>query len=480
MLVLGQSFLSKFVAAAAGVGLARLLVPRDFGLYAIAAFITTGFSMIADIGLGAALIQQPDDPTPDDLGTTFGVQLGLALLLAVAGFVAAIPLASAYHLQTAEVWLIRAMLFTLLASAIRTVPALLLERDLLYGRLAAVETAEAIVFSITAVAGAWLHMGVWSFAIATVVRGVVGNLALYTMSSWRPRLAWSVTSLRRLAGFGVLYQLQTALGFAKDAMIPTFVAIFAGAVAVGYVSWAFSLAMLPLPVALVLGRISLPAFSRASTDRVLLVSMVERSIRLSAIAFLPLSCLLIAAAPELIHYVYSDKWLPALPSVYLFSVSFWAGPLLGASFFSLFYASGHAKVPLYFTLLYTVLDWTIGIPLVRWLGFTGVALRTVAVAYLTLPLLLWQVRKIAPIRATRQVVRPALLASLAGVVEFLLLRILPGSLLSLVAAGIFAALIYIATISVAERGIIVLAGQKLVPLRMQPALRWYLRPTAQV
>jgi teichuronic acid exporter len=471
--LLVRSGVIKLAGVVGGVILARALSPGQFGIYAIAAFCVAFAAMFADVGLGGAIIQQRHAPTRGELRTVFTLQVGLAAVLVGIGMIVAGPIAAAYHLPTADAWLLRALIATLLPMAARTVPAVLLERDLRYGRLGTVEAVEAITFQATAVGCALAGLGVWSFVWATVARGVVGLVVLYSLSPWRPSFGFDSGVARRLTAFGLPFQGQGVLSFVKDAMTPTIVAVVAGASAVGYVNWAYALATVPLLVTTSVWQVTFPAFARAAHDPALLARMVERAIRLGAIVMLPISFSIMALAPQIIHLVFTAKWDPALPSVYLFSASLWAGPLLGATFFSLFYAAGRPRYGLWFTILYGVLDWGLGVPLLLWLGFNGIAVRTVVVAFITLPLLLRAARSIVPVRPLRQVIRPALVAAPCALLEIAVVHALPQGFAGLIAAALVGAVAYVVAIAAVEREVIRPVLRAVLPQRLLTPLGWY-------
>lgn len=463
--LLGRSLFVRLVAILGGVLLARVLSPREFGLYAVVAFIVAFLTNFSDVGLGAALIQQPAVPSRRELETTFTLQLLLVTCLVVVGFLLASPISAAYHLSAGGVWLIRVLLLSLPIGLLRSIPAVLLERDLRYSRLSVIESVEALSFQLVAVGLALARFGVWSFVWAALVRAIAGVLTAYFVAPWRPGISFSPAVAGRLLRFGVPYQAQGVLSFTKDAMTPTFVGLLVGAAAVGYVNWAFGLAALPLAVTESVWRVTFPAFARAQQNRELLCSLIERTVRLSAILFLPLSILLLPAAPDLVHYIYTDKWAPALPAFYLFSISLWTGPLLGSTVFSAFYATGRARFALYFTVLYGVLDWGIGIPLVLLFGFTGIAVRAVIVAYGTLPLLLIALQRIVPVRVLPQIVRPLVAAMGAAALEWLFLHILPPGLPTLACSGSIAALFYAVSMALWERRLLSAVVHGVLPVR---------------
>src|SRR6266850_5161209 len=64
------------------VSLSRLLTPQDFGVYAIASFITVTFAGVMEVGLAAALIQRKTEATNEEYQTLFSLQiLGISILV---------------------------------------------------------------------------------------------------------------------------------------------------------------------------------------------------------------------------------------------------------------------------------------------------------------------------------------------------------------------------------------------------------------
>lgn len=472
-LLASQTVVTGVITALGGILLARLLTPKEFGVYAIVAFVATFFSLFSDVGLGAAIIQQRKYPTREELTTVFTLQMVLSGSLVVAAVAAANPISLAYHLPPGGVWLIRVLLLSIPIGMVRSVPSILLERDLSYGRLSVIESTEALSFQVVAVILAYAQFGVWSFVWATVARAVLGVIVAYVMAPWWPGFGLSRGTASRFLRFGLPYQLQRTLMFARNSLTPSVVAVLAGAAAVGYVNWALALAATPLVITNIVWRVTFPAFSRAQDDPVLLRTMIERSIRLSAIAFLPASCLLMAAAPQIVRYIYLDKWTPALAIFYLFSVSNWTAPLTGI-FSSAIYSAGRPRVNLYLTILGGILDWAIGVPLVLTMGFGGVGVRSVLVTYLTLPIIVIATRRVVlPTDALRQVARAAIAAVSASFLEFILLRVLPPGVVELLAAGVASAIFYLTLIAVLERRVLGDILHQVLPMGMQPAFAWY-------
>ena len=75
--------------------LARILVPEDFGVVAVAMVFTTFFSLLSDMGLGAGIIQNKE-LSREDIGSIFAFSLRLGLILMGAFALFSFPMAHFY------------------------------------------------------------------------------------------------------------------------------------------------------------------------------------------------------------------------------------------------------------------------------------------------------------------------------------------------------------------------------------------------
>jgi O-antigen/teichoic acid export membrane protein len=368
-----RQVLTKLIFFVANIALARLLVPKIFGVYAIVSFIVQFFSIFGEVGLGAALIQRKDQLEEFELSSIFWFQQAVAWCMAIILMLAAPLLVTFYpSLPSVGVWLVRAMAVSLVVSSLKSVSVLQLERNLDFRRIAYIDIIESISFHAVAVGFAFAGCGVWSFVIAAICRSVASVVVVFSCSQWRPGFEFDFAAVRQLLRFGIPYQGNNVLGFLKDAVTPIFVGVYAGASAVGFLDWAKNFAFAPLMLSGAFGRVAFPTFSRIQEYRESLARTVERSIRMLTLIMFPITAVMLAAAPELIQLVYTEKWLPALPAFYFFCTS----PMvigIVLPMYSAILSLGNSKVLLWMTVLLLLLEWGIGIPAVLYAGFNGIS-----------------------------------------------------------------------------------------------------------
>ncbi len=429
--------------------LARALTQETFGIFAIVSFIVFTFlAFFSDVGLGAALIQKKEDLTDQDVRTTFTVQQLLVTALLIIAWVTSPWIASIYNLGNQGIWLIRVLSLSIFLTSFKTIPSILLERELKFGVLIIPEILETVVYNGIAVFMALSGYGVWSLVTAILARTVVGGIALNILKPWP--IGWSLSrdAVKGLLNFGVPYQLNSLLALLKDNITPTVIAYFYGPIAVGYLNLAQNISSRPMEIITIVSRVTFPTYSRLQGDKARLKRWLEKSTHLMAILYFPAVAGLIVTSASLLQYLYADKtskWLPALPALLWFLTS--ALPVIvTTTYTNALYALGHPKVVLKLMVLYTVLTWVIGLPLIKYVGFVGIAITIFLITYITFPLVVREMNKVVKVDTLSSVLRPMLaslvMASLVYVADYYFVS----SLASLFIAIFVGAIVYVALI----------------------------------
>jgi O-antigen/teichoic acid export membrane protein len=319
-LVLSRQGLVTLVAFASGVVLARTLSPADFGVFAIATFVVVSVGMVADLGLTAALIQRPIEPSTHELRAAFTAQqiaavVAFALLWPVAALLPRVypqappELAGMVRLMSADLFLL---------SWCRPSEALL-ERSLRYDRLAPIDVAVTSVYAVLAIVLAVNGVGVWSFGLAWVASTVTRLVLVYRAAPWGVGLTWDPAAARSMLRIGGPLQLSRVVAQAQYWVTPTVVAATIGPAAAGLLQWAAGNARKPLDALEYVARVSLPHFSRLQHDE----PEVEETLGRYATGFISVSALWLAvlaiAGRDLVRFIYTERWLAALPAMILFA-----------------------------------------------------------------------------------------------------------------------------------------------------------------
>lgn len=346
--LVAQGFLGAFLTAA------------QFGVFGIVSAIVNFMVYFSDIGLAASLIQKKQKLEKDDLATTFTVQQILVGILILSLFLLSKSIKRVYGLDDASMLLLYSLGVSFLMSSLKTIPSVLLERELRFEVLAVTNIFENLVYNAALVYFAWKGFGITSFTIAVLLRGVTGLFTLYFFRPWKPVFKISKTSLKSLLKFGVPYQVNTFIAVLKDDGLTILLGKLLGVEALGILVWAQKWIQIPLRVVLDnVTRVTFPAFSRLQDNKKELEHTVTRSIFFITLLTFPAVAGIVIIAPVVFEAIPKyEQWLPAaLPMAFLSINVLMAS--VSTQLTNLLNSIGKIKITSVFMIMWTVLTWVL-------------------------------------------------------------------------------------------------------------------------
>lgn len=370
----GRTFIFSVISLAATGLLGVFLDPNQYGVFLIVSAVTNFMAYFSDVGLAAALIQKKEEVSSDELKTTFAIQQTIVLTL-LAGLVAFTPLITKYYALTQEGrYLLYALGFSLLLSSLKTIPSVLLERELQFGKLVLPQVFENLVFNIVLVFLAWKGFGIESFTYAVLIRGIFGLIAIYILRPWVPGIAFSREPIRRLLKYGLPYQANSLLATIKDDGVTLFLGGILGPAGMGYLGWAQKWGQAPLRFFMdhVL-KVTFPAFSRMQHNKKELERSLTKSILFICFLVFPSIVGLVIVSPFLVKLIPRyEKWTPALLPLALIGINT-AIAAATTQLTNLFNSIGKIKLTFRLMIMWTTLTWLLVPYLSRRFGVTGAA-----------------------------------------------------------------------------------------------------------
>ncbi len=354
----GRTFILQIIGLVAQLFLFAYLGKYEFGVFAIVSAIINFLVYFSDVGLAAALIQKKETPTDKDLKTTFFVQQILVISIITLVVLLTPFFTRKYSLDADGQILLYALSVSLLLSSFKSIPSVLLERKLEFVKLVFPQILEQIVYNVVLVLFAMKGLGLKSFTIAVLARGVIGLIAIYIVQPWRPGIAFSKETLLGLFRFGIPYQINTFLATLKDDGVTLVLGGIIGPIGVGILSFAQKIARLPLTFFMdTVTRVTFPAFSRMQGHKTDLERSVTRSIFFICLLVFPSLVGISILSPMLVRVVPKyNQWTPALIPIIFISINF----LFAAAttqLTNLLNAIGKIKITFYLMIMWTILTW---------------------------------------------------------------------------------------------------------------------------
>jgi O-antigen/teichoic acid export membrane protein len=332
----GAAWALRGISALVFLVLARLVDPSAFGLVALAAVYVLTTQTISDQGLATALIQR-DSIEDAHKDSAFWANLTVGLLLALLTFVLADPISRLYG-EPRLAPILRWFAISPVLAALSIVQQALLSRSLRFRELALRQLVGALAGGATGIAMAYAGMGVWALVAQHITNQTVSVIVLWSVTSWRPRFAFSWRHFRELFNFGfnvLAANIVRAIGFQADRLI---LGYFLGATALGYYSVAQRLlSILTDFVAGSAERIVVPLFARIQGEKERVNRGLMTAQRILTLVTVPAFVGLAATAPVLVPVLLGAKWQPSVLSTQIlaaaslgFCLSFFFGQVLTA------------------------------------------------------------------------------------------------------------------------------------------------------
>jgi O-antigen/teichoic acid export membrane protein len=314
----GWKFASQIVLQCSrivmAVVLARLLSPHDYGLAAMVLVISSLVLVFSDLALGTALVQRRT-LTERDRSTVFwtGAAAGLVFTL---GGIALSPLVAGFYGEPKVEVLFAAFSLSFLVTSLGTTQKALLTREMNFRSLELRLIAGSVAGGVVGIAAAAQGYGAWAIIAQQLTVAVCSTALLWLVTPWRPRLVFSLASLRDLGGlsanvFGtrVLFVLQENGG-------SILIGRFLGAAALGAFTVASTVILTPLSrIAVPIGEVIFPALSRMQDDLERMASAWFRTTRLIGAVAIPSTLGLIVVAPDFVTVVLGERWNAAVPII---------------------------------------------------------------------------------------------------------------------------------------------------------------------
>ena len=247
------------VQFAAQVVLARLLGPEAFGQAAAVLLVVGVGWLVAEAGMGAALIQQAQ-LSDEDVGFALGRVLLMSMVVAAVVLLLAAPIATLLG-DTQAAPFVRAGALLIPLQALSNLPLSLMQRRFQAKRLQAIQVLSYLLaYGGVGVWMAWQGFGAWALLAAFAVQALFTLVAcwLAVRHSLRPR--WR--GHRSLRDYGVTTLLANLVNWALESLDRVLVGRGWGTVALGEYALAASLAR--APVTLLVGSLQPVAFASAS------------------------------------------------------------------------------------------------------------------------------------------------------------------------------------------------------------------------
>jgi PST family polysaccharide transporter len=288
--------------------LARHIPPLAYGLIAMAALVTNFMETIRDAGIGYALVREHE--VSDELvSTVFWLNCvigGAATLLVIA---ASWPAARFFHEKLVGS-ILQFLAISFLLGALSVVPTAMLNRAMEFRKVAAAQTAGAVLGTAVAIAMAINGKGVWSLVAASITTALTTTVIVWIFAPVRIELIFRRHEARRVMHFGINLTGFQVLNYVSRNADNLLVGRFLGSAPLGYYQMGYMLMTYPINnFAAVVSQVVYPALAIIRDDDERFRAAYLRTCRLIGLVIFPLMLGLAITAHPFVRVFLGPRWM---------------------------------------------------------------------------------------------------------------------------------------------------------------------------
>ena len=316
--MVGLRWTDRLIGFISTVILARLLVPEDFGVVAMAAILVGLADVLLDMGVNITLIQKRD-ATQDDYNAAWTLRLIQSSLAALLVFGAAEP-AAAFFDDPRVAPVASFLALSLLLAGFENIGVVNFQKHMEFGKEFQFFFTKRIAGFLVTVGAAWVLENYWALVIGTLSGRALGCVLSYAMHPMRPRLG--LKAMQPILSFSTWNLVRGAGGYLNQNLHRILVGRRESTTVMGAYSVGSDIAALPSSELLApLNRVLFPVFVKLKDDLVQLKQALLLALGVQVSVGIPASAGLIVLSHELIPALLGEKWTSTVPFVQILAAT---------------------------------------------------------------------------------------------------------------------------------------------------------------
>lgn len=306
--------------------LARLLAPEQFGVIAIVMVFINLAQVFVQSGFNTALIQKKDADEVD-FSSIFFLSMGIAGILYSLMYISAPYIASFYEYDILTP-VLRVISLTLFAGAFNSIQNAFVSRNLWFKKLFKSSLGAILISGALGIIAAYQGLGIWALVIQQLVNQVSITIIMWFTVRWRPKLLFSFSRVKVLFSFGWKLLASSLLNVLYLDLRTLIIGRIYNPSTLGYYDRGRQ-----FPKVLVsnidgsIQSVMLPTLSAHQDNKNRVKEMMRRAIVTSSFVIFAMMAGLAVVAEPLVKILLTEKWLPAVPFLQIFCISYALMPI---------------------------------------------------------------------------------------------------------------------------------------------------------
>lgn len=317
---------AQLVGFIVSIVLARILSPNDYGTIALVTVFTNIMQVFVDSGLGNALIQKKD-ADDIDFSTVFYTNVFFCIIIYLIIFFIA-PLIAKFYNNEQLTAITRVLGITILISGVKNVQQAYVSKKLIFKKFFFATLAGTIGAGILGIVLARNGYGVWALVVQQLFNLTVDTIILWITVEWRPKKVFSFDRLKMMFSYGWKLLASSVLDTVYNNIRQLIIGKLYSSSDLAFYNKGKQLPELIVNnVNTSIDSVLLPTMSEKQEHKEIVKTMTRRAIKTSVFIMAPLMIGLASTSNNVIKILLTDKWLPTVPYLCIFCISFMFYPI---------------------------------------------------------------------------------------------------------------------------------------------------------
>jgi len=307
-----QQFGNQLIGFIVSLVLARILLPEEFGLVGMIAVVVAVGNALLDGGLTKSLIRDTDCDEAD-FSTVFFFNVGAGILLYGMVFLLA-PYISDFYEEPVLTNIIRVYCLSIVITSFSAVQLAKLTKQMEFKTQAIIAIPAAVIGGVVGIWLAYNGYGVWSLVWSSIATSLVSTIQMWWYSDWKPKMIFNRSRFSKHFNYGYKLTLSDLLNRIFNNIFLIVIGKYFSAAQVGLYTKAETMKQLPVNyISRALDKVTFPLFVSIQDDEARLKKVYKKLMLMVVFVVSPVLIFLAVLAEPVFIFLFTAKWLPAVP-----------------------------------------------------------------------------------------------------------------------------------------------------------------------
>lgn len=310
--------------------LARLLTPDDYGIVAVVTVFTTFFTLIADMGIGPAIIQNKN-LNDEDISSIFNFTIISGLLFFILFCFFSYPIALFYK---NKVYIPLGILISvsILFNVVNIVPNAILLKEKKFKLIGIRTITITIICGIVTIVLAYLGFKYYAIVLNSILIAIMTFCFNLNSSKILIKKQINLKSINKIKHFSIYQSGFSIINYFSRNLDNLLIGKLLGEIQLGYYDKAYKLMLYPIQsLTHVITPILHPILSEYQNNRDYIYVKYTQILKLLSLIGIFLTMYCYFASEEIVIIMYGEQWIKSIHTFRILSLTIWVQMIMSSS-----------------------------------------------------------------------------------------------------------------------------------------------------